>query len=128
MEGGRIGTGYLPGLRTCMEGLASSNVSAVMARYGFSDHNRKAAEILLRRSRDMLALGFEGALADSPPRSAPRYVFQAQPPCCGIVMDLRGTPRCAQCWQPIIEELKDSVRDHPGATKEKEVLVGPKDG
>lgn len=121
VPGGKIGVDYPPGLKSCMEALARHKTPDIMRRYGFS--SRKPAEILLRRSRDMLTMGFEGALAHSPPRSAARYVYEAQPPCCGIVLDMRGTPRCAQCWKPIIEAQKDSVKDNSTAARVKEVLV-----
>ncbi|KXZ44687.1 hypothetical protein GPECTOR_63g16 [Gonium pectorale] len=123
VPGGRIGTDFPPGLRACMSALARHRVPEIMQRYGFS--SRKPAEILKRRSRDMLSLGFEGALEGSPPRSAPRYVYKPQPPCCGVVLDMRGVPRCAQCWRPIIELAKDSVRDNMTVANKKEVLVGP---
>ncbi|GIL58746.1 hypothetical protein Vafri_13749 [Volvox africanus] len=118
---GRIDRNYYPEMRSCMKALARHAVADIMHRYGFT--SRKPAEILKRRSRDMLLMGFEAALETSPPRSAPRYMFQQQPPCCNIVMDIKGTPMCATCWKPIIEPLKDSVKDMD--SKVVDVLVEP---
>ncbi|EFJ45406.1 hypothetical protein VOLCADRAFT_105959 [Volvox carteri f. nagariensis] len=118
---GRIGHDYFPQMRLCMKALARHPVPDIMQRYGFT--SRKPAEILKRRSRDMLTLGFEGALESSPPRSAPRYVYRPQPPCCNVVLDMSGMPKCANCWQPIIEYQKDGVKDVAG--KATEVLVQP---
>ncbi|GFR41959.1 hypothetical protein Agub_g2756 [Astrephomene gubernaculifera] len=123
VPGGTLGTSYPPGLAACMRDLAAHKVPDIMARYGFT--SRKPAEILKRRARDMLSLGFEAALASSPPRSAPRYVYQQQPPCCGLVRDLAGKPRCATCWKPVLEAQKDGVRDSVVAAAAKEVLLGP---
>ncbi|KAG2495396.1 hypothetical protein HYH03_006663 [Edaphochlamys debaryana] len=116
VEKAAMGKAYLPGLERCMRALANHPVPEIMARYGFD--TRKPAEILKRRSRDMLQLGFETALAESPPRSAPRYRFTPQPPCCSVVMDMRGVPKCAKCWRPILEGNRDRIKDTKKPFKE----------
>ncbi|KAG2488690.1 hypothetical protein HYH03_012691 [Edaphochlamys debaryana] len=119
---GRIGRAYPEGLAACMRQLASHPVLDIMEHYGFT--TRKPAEILKRRARDMLRLGFEGALVESPPRSSPRLSYQHQPPCCDVTLNPNGyTYRCNECWRPILEAQKDGIKDP--ATGTKEILLDP---
>lgn len=100
-QGGRLGTNYPPELEKCMRKMSAMSPVELKRKYGFTD--TYIAEVLVTRSADMLAQGYEWTLKRGKPVNLPPLRYRWHPPCCKVELNQQHTIQCAHPWNVTAE-------------------------